>query len=252
MKKWLQINRKVLIKASVFFVVILCLGAFINKKPVVSQDDKVFIQKFLKDWQMEADPLVPHSSFENEVLFLQKIQRKVVSDIKHKVISPEHFGVVNYYYTNRVGECYDRAVLLEKLMDYFNFKYRHVFIYYVRENGQLKVTEPGDFLKAKTNSHALLEVKTSRGWMVMDSNTDCLGLSKSNEPMTMSDFRYLLKNKKPIDLKYSPTVGDISFWVKYPNLKFVYGVYSRKGQFLKPRLPLPIPSVNFRMLLYNI
>jgi hypothetical protein len=219
-----------------------------SKRPKVSGEDQVYLQRFLQEWNITSTAAQAHASFDSEIAFLSTVQKNIFQSIRHEKISPNDFGNVSYYFANRKGECYDRAVLMEKILISYGFEFRHVFIYYSPMRGTNE-TKGIDFFKPGTLSHAMTEVKTSKGWMAIESNTDCIGLGLDGNVLSVRAIERIMKEKGTIELK-TPCTSGLPFWKKYPNFNYAYGVYSRHGMFLKPHLP--VPGYNLRMLLYNI
>jgi hypothetical protein len=82
---------------------------------------------------------------------------------------------------------------------------------------------PGGF------SHAISEVLTSRGWLVVDSNAIWFSLDKNDRPIPLEDLWFGLENSKPVEWKNEAP----SFLYNEPFI-FVYGLYSRHGKFYPP------------------
>lgn len=136
---------------------------------------------------------------------------------------------VSDYVRRGYGPCYDRARLLEKVFTHYGFDVRRVAIFE-------RQTYPWAYLKPGIRSHALSEVKTERGWIVVDSVTPTLGVDNGGETYSIVDIRKGL---------LSGDVDDQTFGVAIPddfmggNFRHVYGLYSRHGYFFEPHLPVP-------------
>ncbi|MFL5789608.1 MAG: hypothetical protein ACJ748_16225 [Flavisolibacter sp.] len=240
-------SKKFWFKLLSFIAVFLFLFFIFNKKPSVTSEDRLFIAAFLKDWNITETPRQVHQSFESEIEFLSKVQDSIVGNILHKEVDHNMFGNIKFYYNGRKGFCYDRSVMMEKIFSEYGFNFRHVFVYYNLDSK--KNTTMADFYKSGTASHALTEIETKKGWMAMGSNCNWIGITKNNELLTTNTLNYYVKNNKPIDFKKDPCFGK-EFWHAYPHFRFVYGIYSRKGNFFSPHIP--VPEANMRMLLYNL
>jgi hypothetical protein len=120
------------------------------------------------------------------------------------------------------GLCYDRSRTFDKGMTYLGFESRHVYILY-RQNKH--------FLSALITygqaSHAVTEVKTSKGWLFVDSNTAWLAVTRSGEPVGADDIwrRFSEFDNPPAYLKEP-------WWA-------IRGLYSRKGHFYAPYVMFP-------------
>lgn len=251
--------KKRLLKFVLIGLIAVVLFAFaFNGYPTVTDEDRTYINRFLQEWMIPANKDSIHNSFESELAFISRVQDSVLNDIKHKLIQYDQVGKLDVYYTLRKGSCYDRAIFLEKIFSEYGFPIRHLYLFF---NGDSTSIKPLDFFKKGLTSHAMMEVKTVNGWMVVGTNGNWLGLSEKNEPLTIGQVRADLKNG---NFKYQKktTIG-ITFFetLKMPhNFKILYGVYSRHGEFLHSpienacnRIGIPsfIPDYNLRMLLYN-
>ena len=227
---------------------VVLLMAF-STKPTPSAEDIRYINAFLKEWGINTTPANVHASFEKEIEFIRSVQDSVVSRIKHQEIEQNQYGNVRFYYQNRYGFCYDRVILMEKIFLYFNFNIRHVFVYYSEDTGTPEETTLSHFFKKGTGSHALTEVKTSKGWMVIGSNADWMGVDEKGQPFTIRELKKNLYQTGVVPLTEQPLHG-MNFWEqRAPRFRYIYGVYSRHGHFLPPYNA--VPDYNFRMLLYN-
>jgi len=95
-----------------------------------------------------------------------------------------------------------------------------------------------------TISHAITEVKTSRGWMVVDSKTRWAGLTADGRPLDLADVRDNPKQRWNAKVKSGlPEIYGAPF-------TYVYGLYSRHGRFYPPYDP--VPDVNWVELTQNI
>lgn len=252
--------KKKLFRTSIFIILFLLLTAFLfNSYPNVTKEDKQYINIFLKEWNISSSPADVHQRFESEYAFISRVQDSVVNSISHSFVSTDKIGSVKKYYELRQGFCYDRAVMLEKFFIYFGFKVRHVFVYFNLDN---TLPDRSDFFSKGLRSHAMVEVKTKRGWMVVGTNCNWLGLQQDGKILNIYDLRRKLA-KGGLNLLKRHNRG-IPFFEGLKNrdrFKIVYGLYSRHGDFFRSA-PLEsglnavgvhcrIPDYNLRMLLYN-
>lgn len=73
--------------------------------------------------------------------------------------------------------CYDRSRTLDKALTYMGFKARYVFLLY-RKDFPLFET----LIRRGHPSHAVTEVKTSRGWLYVDSNQAWIAVNRAGQP----------------------------------------------------------------------
>ena len=93
-------------------------------------------------------------------------------------------------------------------------------------------------------SHAFTEVLTQKGWMVVDSNDRWISIDSKNNPVSIAQIK--LSAEGAADFAWSQIPPN----KKYMNpFIFVYGLYSRHGQFYPPYNF--IPDVNYRELAQN-
>ncbi len=136
------------------------------------------------------------------------------------------------------GPCYDRALLLEKLFAYYGLETRRVAIYE-------KQRFPWDYLMPGIRSHALSEVNTERGWMVVDSVSPVVGVDEEGEVYSIRDIRDGMQNGEVDDETFGVAVPGDFFDGQFA---FAYGVYSRHGHFFDPHLPVPeVKWTDFRL-----
>ena len=147
-------------------------------------------------------------------------------------------------YTERTGMCYDRARTLEKMCRYLGFQTRHLSLF---------TREP--FVHSYTTvffhhvpSHAISEVLTRRGWLMVDSNDLWVALDRTGEPVSMHRMQQAFLTGRPVSWRSPTPDGDDGFY----NSRCipVYGLYSRHGRFYPPYTS-GIPDYHLRSLLYN-
>jgi len=111
---------------------------------------------------------------------------------------------------------------LRKAFTYMGFKTRHVFLLYRKD---LSLRE--SLFRRGHPSHAVTEVKTSRGWLYVDSNQPWIVLARNGEPHGAGG---IWKHFDEFD--GAPEYVRGPWWA-------VCGLYSRKGAFYAPFFPLP-------------
>jgi hypothetical protein len=248
-------KRKAVFLCVLSLIVLLCYN---SQSIHISDRDKEYLLNFQHDWHLNASVADVHKDFKSEINFISQLQDSVVAEIKQEEIAHRFFGDISFYYNNRKGFCYDRAVLMEKFFTLYHFTFRHTYIYFGKDGKQ-----PGlmGFFRKDVNSHAGIEVKTKKGWMAMGTNGNWLGLTTSGEVLTFSGLRNLIR-KGNLNLKQPMTEGQ-AFWIdRGSNYRFIYGIYSRHGDFFShPNEKLSsslvqspvhlLPDYNLKMLFYN-
>jgi hypothetical protein len=237
----------------------LVLAAFaFNGYPTVTKTDRAYIDSFLTEWKIPVEPDSIHNSFDKEIDFISTIQDSALQSIRHEMIKYNQVGDCKIYYTGRKGSCYDRAFFMEKIFSSYGFPIRHLYLYYKADNAPIATL---DIFNKGLTSHAMLEVKTKKGWMLVGTNGNWLALDQQKNPLKIQQVRELLKKGEFTPYK-KRSIG-ITFYETFPvpsNFKVIYGVYSRHGEFLQSPIekglksigiPTFLPDYNLRMQLYN-
>jgi len=154
---------------------------------------------------------------------------KVVEVVHQRIpglspIPPEHEREPEDVIKARSGLCYDRARLIEKALRLAGFEVRHVFLLY----GGFK-----NMLSAGSPTHAMLEVRTAKGWMFVGTLTPVLGLDADGRIWSMADLRS--------DAASGGAAIKRNGWIEVIPTDFVplIGVYSRNGKHYWPYTAMP-------------
>lgn len=162
-------------------------------------------------------------TFEQQMALIRKVQYEVFKRAPPGKFIPDYqprepADLMRY----GQGQCFDRSRTFDKALSWLGMETRHVFLLY-RENKSFfsAATEPGH------RSHAVTEVKTSKGWMVVDSNYEWIALTPQGEPVNADEVwkRYSEFADAPEDLNHA-------WWA-------IRGMYSRGGKFYAPYVPFP-------------
>jgi hypothetical protein len=124
-------------------------------------------------------------AFEEEVALILRVQDRVLA------VSPEERGIgldqpreLQDLIRARHGACFDRSRAIETILRSYGFRTRHAAMYSTVETGSaLRALATPD-----TISHALTEVQTSRGWMIVDSKTRWAGLTSEDRHWTFRRY----------------------------------------------------------------
>jgi hypothetical protein len=203
----------------------------------VTAEDEEYIARYLADGQVA--PLPSLRTYEDELTFIRGVQKAVLQ------VAPEHRGIEDDHpreprdvYMARAGLCYDRSRVIEKILRHAGFEARHVFI--------LSTDGIGSGLRALLTpgvaSHAVTEVRTERGWLIVGSNTGWLSIDVDGNPRSVKDLAaapagFAWQEKPRTDIYERPLVA-------------IYGLYSRHGRFFPPYNALP--DVNYTELAQNL
>ena len=179
--------------------------------------------------------------FEEEVALILRVQDRVLA------ASPEERGIgldrpreLQDLIRARHGACFDRSRAIETILRSYGFQTRHAAMYSTVETGSaLRALATPDNI-----SHALTEVKTSRGWMIVDSKTRWAGLTSDGQPLDLAAIR-----ANP-DRKWNRNVPGRLPEIYAAPFTWVYGLYSRHGRFYPPYDA--VPDVNWSELAQNL
>jgi hypothetical protein len=143
-------------------------------------------------------------------------------------------------YEQKRGLCYDRSRAIEKMLGALGLETRHVAVYETAALGTLLA-----ILKPRTPSHAVTEVKTEKGWLVVDPNRRWMSLTVDRRPLSVAGLRALPQG----ETQWAPESTSRPTKIFLRPYTFVRGLYSRHGMFYPPFTP--VPDVNWRQLLQN-
>lgn len=126
------------------------------------------------------------------------------------------------------GLCYDRSRTYDKVFSWLGFESRHIYVLYPEHPvTQEKLPYWKIFFVRGANSHAVTEVRTSRGWILVDSNSTWISVAKDGTPVDADNIRARARSFETI-----PPYFDKEFLP-------IRGLYSRRGQFYRPYVPYP-------------
>lgn len=199
----------------------------------LTEEDKHFITQYLEQLPAEYNAQVTQSfaqmPYINQLDLVQSIQRIVL------VHNPPSSGIPEgqlrnpkQLYESGLGQCYDRSYLMEKIFRYLEAEVRHLSLYQTDEH----TNTAWQLLTHNLRSHAALEIKTQQGWMIVDPNTEWVGIDQERAPV---DCRKIQEQEvhwlNPPSKELAPFYQD--------SATAVYGLYSRHGQFFPPYNPIP-------------
>jgi len=216
-------------------VTVLSLHAVDNS---LSEEDRQYIPLYLRN----VESLPEDRTFGDELEFIVSVQHSVLN------IAPRNDGLPvgqkrepKELYEAKTGLCFDRSRVIEKIYRYFGLKARHVSIYSKVQTGSAirSLITPG------VPSHAVTEVLTKKGWLIVDSNAPWISTDKDNLPLSIKDIQLRIEKYIPIRWNREPAE---SIYTK--PFTFVYGLYSRHGMFYPPYNF--IPDVHYGELVQNV
>lgn len=204
----------------------------------LSEEDKQFIPKYLEN----VGSLPENPSYSEQLNFIVAIQNSVLN------VAPRNGGLPlgqkrepKELLEAGIGLCFDRSRVIEKILIYHGFETRHISIYSKRQtNSTIKsIITPG------VPSHAVTEVYTKNGWLIVDSNAPWVSIDTNNQPVSIESIQYSIKNQISIQWRLQPPTH---FYVE--PFAFIYGLYSRHGRFYPPYNF--IPDIHYGEFIQNI
>lgn len=227
-------------KRLVFLIIVILVTtlSYHSVSNKLTKDDYEYIPKYLHNI-----PQLPlNSSYQEELNFISAVQLATFN------ISPNAGSIPKNQsrepkdiFFAKVADCTSRSRLLEKVFRYSGFETRHVAIY--TKNNTSSSIRP--LITPNNRSHALTEVLTKKGWLVVDSNVPWIAIDSKNNPISIKKIQQSISDSVYIDWKEPPidSVYSLSFSI-------LYGVYSRHGRFYPPYNF--IPDINYREFIQNV
>lgn len=201
-------------------------------KQITKQDEE-----FIPLYTQNIEAATVESEYEAQIEFIKRVQNSVLN------VAPLDSGLPyrqqrepKDLYEAKKGLCFDRSRVIEKILQYHGFQTRHIFIYSTKNSNALKA-----FATPQVPSHAVTEVWTKKGWLVIDSNDEWISLEKEGNPVSIENMSENLNRDWA-----SPPPEIYKTLAPYT---FVYGLYSRHGEFYPPYNF--IPDVNYGEFLDN-
>jgi hypothetical protein len=171
-----------------------------------------------------APPLRP-LTFAQEVTLIRDVQAIIMkkSPVKKGIsrgLSREPADLFQHGY----GTCYDRSRVLDKAYEHMGFEARHVFMLYRRED----ISFWRVLLSKGQLSHAVTEVKTSQGWLIVDSTSNWISVNQQGLPIDADH----------VSIEAAQFGGGMPEYMTRPAWA-IRGLYSRHGRFFHKYSILP-------------
>ena len=231
-----------------FILIIVAIMFLCNVPKTISTTDKYYIQKIFSEAGITPSA---HTSvnFDEEIKHIINIQAAVFKRAPGREMIP--YGLPREpenLYNMRAGYCCDRARTMDKAMRLAGFPSRYVSVYRRHPDynffQSLFLTNASAY---KCHSHALIEVKTSQGWIAVDTRHHWISLSADNAPLRLREMRHI---GPLMDMGWSDKNTEPPYdFFQYP-FYIIYGLYSRHGKFYPPFIPM-LPNVNWGEMLEN-
>lgn len=223
-------------------LVILSLVNYFNVDRSLTEEDRTYIRLFLPG---VPEGIAPTLSFEQQIQLIERAQQVVHDHTTGWEGIPEGLPrEPKDLYLGRTGKCYDRSRVLEKMFTYLGFTNRHLSMFEREPNVHSYQT----ILFHHASSHAISEVLTKKGWLMVDSNSLWISLNDDYQPVSMPQLQHYYRRGQQIHWAH-PTNAEFN---QFYNSRCIalYGLYSRHGRFYPPYVS-GIPDYRLRGILYN-
>ena len=241
-RTWLRRVRFTPVRLVCVIVVLLVCGIALwhQVDDSVTPEDAQYIPRFLAGIPRVGPAAV--RQYDDEIRFIARVQDAVlrIAPLNEPIPKDAPREPRDVFEAHR-GLCYDRSRAIEKILRYSGFQTRHIALYTIPPNSSAvhALVTPG------IASHAVSEVLTRRGWLVVDSNDPWLSLDRSNLPVTMSTIQAASRGDAHPAWRAAPPNG-----IYLHPFTFVYGLYLRNGHLYPPYDF--IPDVAYAELIDNL
>jgi hypothetical protein len=203
----------------------------------LTAEDEQYARLFLAVARTTA--VTPNSP--DDLSVIQAVQRAVLALVPGEDGIPfDHARELRDLYIARTGLCYDRSRAIEMILRYLGFHARHVFLFSRAPNRSWLAS----FVTVRVPSHAVTEVLTREGWLVVDSNAAWISLDRSGHPVSIRQI-HAHGSGVPIQWRAEPPAK-----IYTEPFAYIIGLYSRHGRFYPPYDG--IPDVNYSELRQNL
>ena len=226
---------------SILFLLLIIgsLALIFNVDRTLTAEDREYIQLYLPH---VPEGVAPSLTYADQIILIERAQRAVFERTTGWVGIPEgQPREPKELYLSRSGMCYDRSRVLEKIFVYLGFPTRHLSLFTREANVAAWIT----LLFHHVPSHAISEVLTKKGWLMVDSNTLWVSLDAKFNPVSVPELQ-----RRGLFTKWYKPIINKDRQIYNTNFILVYGLYSRHGRFYPPFIP-GIPDFRIRGLLYN-
>jgi hypothetical protein len=220
------------------------VAALHNVPSAATEEDRAATHALLTAAGHPTDPAAygQPSDFETQIKIVLAVQDAVLRATPKSVGLPlDHPREPADLMAAKVGLCFDRSRAIEKMLASFGFDVRHVAVFAVEEGQSHWSAFVGSFAK----SHAVSEVRTAKGWMLIDSNDRWIALDGNRRPLDAE----ALQAAGATELVWAAeSTAPLNRIFRKP-FTYVIGLYSRHGRFYWPYTP--VPDYNLRQLMAN-
>jgi hypothetical protein len=246
-RRWFTRPRRLVAVGAVIITAVL--GGVLAQNQVssaVTEEDAIYVAKILQETGHGAVEQggAASRSFDEQINLIAAVQDAVLAVApKDEEIPFDRGREPRDLYELRQGLCFDRSRVIEKALNYAGLRTRHVAVYSTAQTGSALKS----LATPQVSSHAVTEVETARGWMVVDPNARWIGLTAAGRPFTLAALK---ADPALAEAPNHPAAKDRINNIFRSDFTYVIGLFSRHGRFYAPYTP--VPDVNWRQMLYNL
>lgn len=229
------------------FMAVIILLLTINHTPLsITKEDTIYIEKIVADAGYDIHDLKYTTDFEAQIDTIETLQNAVFHTTPDTHAIPKNnTREPKDLYIRSSANCSDRSRFLHKALRHLGFEVRYASVYSLTKAGSVYNIIFGKNQKG-ADSHALIEVKTAKGWMFVDTVSPWVAINADNKPIGLMEWQHVADKE---NYAWQPQAGHI-FSVLEDDFLYVYGLYSMHGLFYPPYIYFP--DINIFEMRYNL
>jgi hypothetical protein len=239
-------------KQACLIVVVLCVvvGAILIRHNVrinITPADRHAIEKALKRAGYPPSDVERRDSFHANIRNIRAVQDAVLTTTPEQGKIPRGKPREPAELLRRqAAQCGDRSRFMHKAFRMLGYNVRFASLYSTNKvpTAFHALLTPGG---GKVKSHAVVEVKTQKGWMIVDSVHRWIARDQEGEAYSLAQWQdYAPKDAKSWSHLNKGTI----YPVLADDFIYMYGLYSRHGHFYPPYNP--VPDIHWPAFITNI
>lgn len=229
-----------------FAVIIITLILTVYNVPkTISAEDAIYIERILNESGAEPDKLIrsAQTDFNQEIEIIRQVQESSFTTAPKVQLIPKGTPrePKNLYLAD-AAYCTDRARYIDKALRYLGFETRYAALYLNTDKHGFIATLLRKSTAEDADSHALVEVMTQKGWMIVDTRRHWISLTEDSNVVSLN----ALKNQPTTNFIWDKGNKENAWPLLDRDYYIIYELYSRHGQFYPPYTKY-IPDVNWKL-----
>ncbi|MAH04055.1 MAG: hypothetical protein CL561_00645 [Alphaproteobacteria bacterium] len=246
-------NPKNRILRTLLCVSLLCLICCIviltthNVSKEISAEDALYIERILNESGVQSNKLIrsSYTDFDQEIEAIRTVQNSAFETAPNvKLIPKSTPREPKNLYLSDAAYCSDRARYIDKALRYLGFNTRYASLYLNSEERSFFSTLLTKSAQDSADSHALVEVETRRGWLIVDTRRHWISLTADGDVISLN----ALKDKPLSSYIWDKSNTEDAWPLLDKNFYIIYELYSRHGQFYPPYTKY-IPDANWALFI---